>query len=179
MRRGGSRPTWQSCSFRDWRISERVLRELNHRGHKLIQAAGSHEPATTIRTPSEMDNSVSMGGRNIACVVPRDIPGARCFHHRNTCHCCACLIRGAYHACQRQGCELKKLIRRLPTRRGELRRISPRFGSSTSSVTGSDTPLPVINKSKRMVGILSLGDVSHSAPAELLLECIKNVSAHH
>ena len=39
--------------------------------------------------------------------------------------------------------------------------------------------LPVINKSKRMVGILSLGDVSHSALAELLLECIKNVSAHH
>ena len=39
--------------------------------------------------------------------------------------------------------------------------------------------LPVINKNKRMIGILSLGDVSHSAPAELLLECIKNVSAHH
>src|SRR4051794_6342328 len=28
--------------------------------------------------------------------------------------------------------------------------------------------LPVINKSKRMVGILSLGDVSHSAPGDLL-----------
>jgi hypothetical protein len=39
--------------------------------------------------------------------------------------------------------------------------------------------LPVINKNKRMIGILSLGDVSHSAPAELLLECIKSVSAHH
>jgi CBS domain-containing protein len=39
--------------------------------------------------------------------------------------------------------------------------------------------LPVINKSKRMVGILSLGDVSHSAPTELLSECIKSVSAHH
>jgi CBS domain-containing protein len=39
--------------------------------------------------------------------------------------------------------------------------------------------LPVVNKSKRMVGILSLGDVSHSAPGELLLECIKPVSAHH
>ena len=39
--------------------------------------------------------------------------------------------------------------------------------------------LPVINKSKRMVGILSLGDVSHSAPTELLSECIKRVSAHH
>jgi CBS domain-containing protein len=39
--------------------------------------------------------------------------------------------------------------------------------------------LPVINKNKRMIGILSLGDVSQSAPAELLLECIKHVSAHH
>jgi CBS domain-containing protein len=39
--------------------------------------------------------------------------------------------------------------------------------------------LPVINKSKRMVGILSLGDVSHSAPGELLSECVKRVSAHH
>ncbi len=39
--------------------------------------------------------------------------------------------------------------------------------------------LPVINKSKRMVGILSLGDISHSAPSELLTECVKSVSAHH
>ena len=39
--------------------------------------------------------------------------------------------------------------------------------------------LPVINKSKRMVGILSLGDVSHSAPSDLLSECVKGVSAHH
>ena len=39
--------------------------------------------------------------------------------------------------------------------------------------------LPVINKSKRVVGILSLGDVSHSAPGELLSEYVKGVSAHH
>jgi CBS domain-containing protein len=39
--------------------------------------------------------------------------------------------------------------------------------------------LPVINKSKRMVGILSLGDVSHSASTDLLSEWIKSVSAHH
>jgi len=39
--------------------------------------------------------------------------------------------------------------------------------------------LPVIGKNKRMIGILSLGDVSHSATAELLSECIKSVSAHH
>jgi CBS domain-containing protein len=39
--------------------------------------------------------------------------------------------------------------------------------------------LPVINKSKRMVGILSLGDVSHSATGELVTEVVKTVSAHH
>jgi CBS domain-containing protein len=39
--------------------------------------------------------------------------------------------------------------------------------------------LPVINKSKRMVGMLSLGDVSHSAPVEVLTECVKSISAHH
>jgi CBS domain-containing protein len=39
--------------------------------------------------------------------------------------------------------------------------------------------LPVINKSKRMVGILSLGDVGHAAPGELLSQCVKGVSAHH
>jgi hypothetical protein len=37
----------------------------------------------------------------------------------------------------------------------------------------------VINKSKRMVGILSLGDVSTSASGDLLSECVKSVSAHH
>jgi CBS domain-containing protein len=39
--------------------------------------------------------------------------------------------------------------------------------------------LPVINKNKRMTGILSLGDVGHSAQADLLSECVKSVSAHH
>ena len=39
--------------------------------------------------------------------------------------------------------------------------------------------LPVINKGKRMVGILSLGDVGRSAPSDLLSECVKSVSAHH
>ena len=39
--------------------------------------------------------------------------------------------------------------------------------------------LPVINKNKRMVGILSLGDVSQSAPVDVLSECVKRVSAHH
>ena len=39
--------------------------------------------------------------------------------------------------------------------------------------------LPVINKGKRMVGILSLGDIGRSAPGELLSECVKSVSAHH
>ena len=39
--------------------------------------------------------------------------------------------------------------------------------------------LPVINKSRRMVGILSLGDVSHAAPGNLLSECVKSVAGHH
>jgi len=39
--------------------------------------------------------------------------------------------------------------------------------------------LPVINKSKRMVGILSLGDLSRSASGDLLSEWVKSVSAHH
>lgn len=39
--------------------------------------------------------------------------------------------------------------------------------------------LPVINKSKRMVGILALGDIGRSAPTDLLSACVKSVSAHH
>ena len=39
--------------------------------------------------------------------------------------------------------------------------------------------LPVINKSKRMVGIISLGDVSHSASGDLLTETVRSVSAQH
>lgn len=39
--------------------------------------------------------------------------------------------------------------------------------------------LAVINKSKRMVGIISLGDVGRSASGDLLTECVKSVSAHH
>lgn len=39
--------------------------------------------------------------------------------------------------------------------------------------------LPVINKGKRMVGILSLGDIGLAAQRDLLAECVKSVSAHH
>src|SRR5256714_14645673 len=39
--------------------------------------------------------------------------------------------------------------------------------------------LPVINKSKRMVGMLSLGDIGHAASGDLLTKCMKSVSAHH
>jgi CBS domain-containing protein len=39
--------------------------------------------------------------------------------------------------------------------------------------------LPVINKNKRMIGMLSLGDIGHMAPANLLSECVKSVAAHH
>jgi CBS domain-containing protein len=39
--------------------------------------------------------------------------------------------------------------------------------------------LPVINKSRRMVGILSLGDVGQATGGELLTECVRSVAAHH
>ena len=39
--------------------------------------------------------------------------------------------------------------------------------------------LPVIDKDKRMVGMLSLGDISHSAKSKLSSEVLQAVSAHH
>lgn len=39
--------------------------------------------------------------------------------------------------------------------------------------------LPVIDHQKRMVGMLSLGDVGHSASGMLVNEYVKGVSAHH
>jgi CBS domain-containing protein len=39
--------------------------------------------------------------------------------------------------------------------------------------------LPVINKNKRMVGMLSLGDIGQSAPGDLVSECARSISAHH
>ena len=39
--------------------------------------------------------------------------------------------------------------------------------------------LPVIDKNKRMVGILSLGDISHAGKSKLSGEVLQAVSAHH
>ncbi len=39
--------------------------------------------------------------------------------------------------------------------------------------------LPVLDKNKRMVGMLSLGDVSHAAPQSISGEAIAAVSGHH
>ena len=39
--------------------------------------------------------------------------------------------------------------------------------------------LPVINGKKRMIGMLSLGDVYHKAPDHLSDEVMNAVSAHH
>ena len=39
--------------------------------------------------------------------------------------------------------------------------------------------LPVINKGKRMVGMISLGDVCQFATPELAAHYVKSVSAHH
>ena len=64
----------------------------------------------------------------------------------------------------------------MPTLRVVNKAIVRRFNRIPFSVT---IPTDQINKSKRMVGILSLGDVSNSAPGDLLSECVKSVSAHH
>ena len=39
--------------------------------------------------------------------------------------------------------------------------------------------LPVINKSKRMVGMISLGDIGQFANGELVSGCVKSIAAHH
>ncbi len=39
--------------------------------------------------------------------------------------------------------------------------------------------LPVLNAKKRLVGMLSLGDISHAASRELAGELVKAVSDHH
>ena len=39
--------------------------------------------------------------------------------------------------------------------------------------------LPVIDENKRMVGMLSLGDISQTAPQRVTSEVLKAVSAHH
>jgi len=39
--------------------------------------------------------------------------------------------------------------------------------------------LPVLNNKKRMVGMLTLGDVAHTAPQTLVGELCQAVSAHH
>jgi CBS domain-containing protein len=39
--------------------------------------------------------------------------------------------------------------------------------------------LPVIDANKRMVGMLSLGDLSHSASQKIAAQLAKAVSAHH
>lgn len=39
--------------------------------------------------------------------------------------------------------------------------------------------LPVIDKNKRMVGMLSLGDISHAGKSKLSGEVLQAVSAHH
>lgn len=39
--------------------------------------------------------------------------------------------------------------------------------------------LPVINAKKRLVGVLSLGDIAHAAPRDRSGELLQSVAAHH
>lgn len=39
--------------------------------------------------------------------------------------------------------------------------------------------LPVIDDAKRLVGILSLGDISAHSPPQVLADCVRQVAAHH
>jgi CBS domain-containing protein len=39
--------------------------------------------------------------------------------------------------------------------------------------------LPVLNEAQKLVGMLSLGDISHALPQDLAGEVTKAVSAHH
>jgi len=39
--------------------------------------------------------------------------------------------------------------------------------------------LPVIDKNKRMVGLLSLGDLTHTASPRIAVDAAKAVSGHH
>jgi CBS domain-containing protein len=39
--------------------------------------------------------------------------------------------------------------------------------------------LPVLNEQKRLVGMLSLGDIAHSAPRQISGQTLTAVSAHH
>ncbi len=39
--------------------------------------------------------------------------------------------------------------------------------------------LPVLNDQKRLVGVLSLGDIAHHAPRQIAGEALSAVSAHH
>jgi hypothetical protein len=53
--------------------------------------------------------------------------------------------------------------------------ISPRRSGHGGT---QDPQVAVINKSKRMVDIVSLGDLSHSAPGDVLSKYVKSVSEH-
>jgi CBS domain-containing protein len=39
--------------------------------------------------------------------------------------------------------------------------------------------LPVIDQNRRMVGIVSVGDLCHALPADISAEVLRSVSAHH
>jgi CBS domain-containing protein len=84
-------------------------------------------------------------------------------------------VEGHYHSepFGRQ-CSQRWIVAAQRVGRRKRYRLDPKF------IRPQQTPgMPVINKSKRMVGIISLGDVSRSASGDLLTETVRSVSAHH
>ena len=132
--------------------------------HKGVEWVGPDTPVTEIAKLMCADNigaiPIGENDRLIGMVTDRDIVCKGLAQDSfDLCRTTArdVMTRGIH--CCREDDDLAKAIRHMEML--EIRR------------------LPVINKNKRMVGMLALGDVSDLAPSALLSEYVKRVSAHH
>ena len=132
--------------------------------HKGVEWVGPDTPVTEVAKLMCIDNigaiPIGENDRLIGMVTDRDIVckglAQDSFDLRRT-TARDVMTRGIH--CCREDDDLAKAVRHMEML--EVRR------------------LPVINKNKRMVGMLALGDVSDLAPSDLLSEYVKRVSAHH
>jgi CBS domain-containing protein len=132
--------------------------------HKGVEWVGPDTPLTEVAKLMCADNigaiPIGENDRLIGMVTDRDIVCKGLAQDSfDLCHTTArdVMTRGIH--CCREDDDLVKAVRHMEML--EVRR------------------LPVINKNKRMVGMLALGDVSDLVPSELLSEYVKRVSAHH